>query len=74
VIALNDNLILIDKFDFYVGDSKDIAISLCQYCITVVWNALPSAVNFISLNVLGIALKRLIFRVLLFVCNILLMW
>jgi len=39
-----------------------------------VWNALPSTVNFTSLNVLGTALKRLIFLVFLFVCNILLVW
>ena len=34
-----------------------------------VWNALPSTTNFASLNVLGIALKRLISLVFL-VCNI----
>ena len=35
-----------------------------------VWNALPSTMNFASLNVLGTALKSLIFLVLFF-CNIL---
>ena len=39
-----------------------------------VWNTQPSTVNFTSLNVFGIALKRLIFLVFLFVCNILLVW
>jgi len=41
-----------------------------------VWNALPSTVNFTSLNVLGIALKRLIFPVFPFVRKIciLLVW
>jgi len=37
-----------------------------------VWNALPPAVNFTSLDVLRIASKRLIFLVFLFVCNIIL--
>ena len=39
-----------------------------------VWNELPATVNFTSLDVLGIALKRLIFLVFLFVSNILLVW
>jgi len=39
-----------------------------------VWNARPPAVNFTPLGILGIALKRLISVVFLFVCNILLVW
>ena len=33
-----------------------------------VWNALPSTVNFTSLNVFGLAMKRLIFLVFFLIC------
>jgi len=39
------------------------------FIVINVWNALPSIPNFASLNVLGIALKRLICLVFL-VCNV----
>jgi len=48
--------------------------SFCVDRAVSVWNALLSSVNFTSLNVLEIALKRLTLLVFLFVCNILLVW
>jgi len=49
-------------------ESDSAPIQLLDRVINV-WNALPSAANFASLNVLGIALKRLISLVIL-LCNI----